>query len=420
MAETGDLTSEQVESVPLTRGKEIRKLADGDGLSLRIDARYKAWHFRYKRAGKDALMSFGVYPEVSLEAARLQRKAAWELLAAGKDPQAARQKERDQNWLEAAKTFGVVGLEYNGTQTHRSQKTQERCQRMLRHSAKLHGHTFPEIDRPAMLQCCRVLESAEKFESAHRLGIYFSQVFRYARDEGYFKGEDPTIGGFGKSLKPTNEQHRPGLTDLREVGSLMSIVDGWEWLDTSRGTGATVGRALQILARTVPRPGKELAAAEWSEFDLGGTDPRHDGQPTWVVPLRRMKRVKDGNLCDHVVPLSRQVVVILRAQYELTGHGKYVFPHARTDTRPMTDAALSAALLTLGYRDQHVPHGFRTTFKTLSQDMLKFSEEIVERQLAHKWGTPVRQAYDRILRLDERRVLMQQYSDLLDKLRDAN
>lgn len=129
--------------------------------------------------------------------------------------------------------------------------------------------------------------------------------------------------------------------------------------------------------------------------------------------------MRDGNRTDHVVPLSRQVREILRAQQALTGHGKYVFPNARTDARPMTDAALSVALVALGYKDQHVPHGFRTTFKTLSLDVLKAELELIERQLAHKWGTEVQGAYDRAQRLDERRQLMQAYSDLLDKLRDC-
>jgi integrase len=140
---------------------------------------------------------------------------------------------------------------------------------------------------------------------------------------------------------------------------------------------------------------------------------------TWVIPLHRMKMRDDGRRADHVVPLSRQVVVILNAQKELTGHGKYVFPNPRTDARPISDAALSVALIALGYRGKHVPHGFRTTFKTLAQDVLKAESELVERQLAHKWGGDIAATYDASQRIDERRELMQRYSDLLDRLRDG-
>lgn len=416
----GKLSPQEVESARVTNGKML-KLPDGSGLYLLVERRdgrpdAKGWRFRYKRAGKDALLSLGVYPEVSLQHARNKAAEVRAMLGRGDDPQAARQRERDQRWLETAKTFGVAAAEYNAKQAHLSPKTVERCERMYRHSSKLHNRTFAQLDRPALLQACRVLENAGKHETAHRLGIYFSQVFRYARDEGYFKGVDPTQGGFGKSLKPVREKHHAALTDPKGVGGLMRNVDSWEWLDTGRGpVGATVGRALQLLARTAVRPG-ELRQAEWSEFDLTGE--RHDGKPTWVIPVRRMK-MRDANRTDHIVPLSRQAVAILKAQYELTGSGKYVFPNARTDARPMTDAALPVAMVALGYRGEHGPHGFRTTFRTLALDRLRAESELVERQLAHKVGNDVQAAYDRAQRLEERRELMQRYSDLLEELRDA-
>jgi integrase len=403
------LTPIDVATAPLANDGRIIKLNDGDGLVLQIDARSKVWRFRYKRAGKDALMSLGVFPAVSLDAARKAASAARYMLARGEDPQAVRQRERDQRWLETTKTFGAVAAEYNATQAHRAGKTVQRCERMLRHSAKLHNRTFAELDRPTLLQCCRAIEQSGKHETAHRLGIYLAAVFRFARDEGYFNGSDPTLGGFGKSLKPVKEMHHAALTSPTEVGGLMRNVDSWEWLDTGRGpVGATVGRALQVLARTCVRPG-ELRQAGWSEFDLKNA--------TWVIPLHRMKMRADGRRCDHIVPLSRQVVALLEAQRALTGHGKYVFPNARTDARPMTDAALSVALVALGYKGKHVPHGFRTTFKTLAQDVLKAESELVERQLAHKWGNSIEATYDAVQRLEERRELMQAYSDLLDKLR---
>lgn len=417
---SGKLTAPQVDTACVEQGKML-KLADGGGLFLQVERREgkpdaKAWRFRYKRAGKDALMSLGVYPEVTLHEARIKAQEARAMLGRGADPQAARQRERDQRWIESEKTFGVAAAEYNAKQAHLSPKTVERCARMLKHSAKLHNRPFSEITRPMLLDVCRVFEHSGKHETAHRLGIYFSQVFRYARDEGYFNGVDPTAGGFGKSLKPVRETHQAALTDPKDVGGLMRNVDSWEWLDTGRGpVGAIVGRALQLLARTAVRPG-ELRQAEWPEFDLTGE--RHDGKPTWRIPVHRMK-MRGGGRTDHIVPLSRQAAAILEAQRELTGDGKYVFPNARTGARPMTDAALSVAMVALGYRGQHVPHGFRAMFKSLAQDVLKADSELVERQLAHKVGNDVAAAYDRSQRLEERRALMQSYSDLLERLRDG-
>jgi integrase len=402
------LTAQQCEAAPLTHGNAIKKLSDGGGLFLQIDSRSKGWRLRYRFNGKDSLMSLGVYPTVSLEKARTLAKDARAKLERGESPADARRKERDDAWLQAAKTFGVVAAEYNASQLHTSAKTQERHRRLYGHARKLHSRTFAQIERPDILTVCRTLEGVGKRETAHRLGIYVSQVFRFARDNGYFKGVDPTAGGFGKSLSPVRTVNRPALTESRAVGGLMRNIDSGEFLMM----GATVTRALQLLARTAVRPG-ELANAEWSEVDLTGQ--RHNGKPTWVIPLHRMK-MRDANRSNHVVPLSRQAVAILEAQQTLTGDGKYIFPNSRSAARPMSDAAMSAALIGLGYRDQHCPHGFRATFKTLAHDVLKAESELVERQLAHRVGSEVARAYDRSQRLEERRKLMQDYSDLLDKL----
>jgi integrase len=403
------LTDEVIAALPTPDGKQIKKLHDSSGLFLQVDAKSKGWRFRFRRAGKDCMMSLGAYPGVTIAQARDKATEVRAQLSKGLDPAVARRQAKDAQWTAAANTFGVVAASYNRSQAHKSEKTRERCARMFKHSTRLHGRTLEAITRPDILQLCRTFENVSKRETAHRLGIYFGQVFRHARDDWY-TGPDPTLGGFGKSLAPAGPINRPGLTDPRAVGGLMRCVDapaGFELV------GSNVRNALRLLARTVVRPG-ELANAEWSEMDMEGA--RHDGAPTWVIPLRRMK-MKDDNRTDHVVPLSRQAVEILREQFAMTGHGKYVFTNARTNARPLSDGAMSAALDRLDYAGQHVPHGWRTTFKTLSQDVLKAESELVERQLAHRVGSSTASAYDKSQRLPERRQLMQDYSDLLDRLK---
>jgi integrase len=408
------LTPDQIRAAKLPPGKAIHKLQDGGGLCLQIDAKSKAWRYRYRFAGKDALLSLGVYPHVSLESARAFAAECREQLERGENPSDARRKARDEAWQQAAKTFGVVAAEYNASREGAAPKTVERCRRMYRHSKKLHGRTFAQIERPDILALCETRGRVTR-ETAHRLGIYIGQVFTFARDKGYYKGIDPTIGGIGKSLSRIlgehREIHRPALTDPKAVGMLLRMMDAFPTM----GATHTVANALQLLTCTAVRPG-ELAQAEWAEMDIEGE--RHNGAPTWVIPLHRMK-MRDANRSDHVVPLSWQAVAILKNQQGLTGHGKYVFPNGRSDARPMSDAAMSAAMIALGYRDQHCPHGWRTTFKTLAHDVLRAESELVERQLAHRVGNDVARAYDRSQRLVERRALMQGYSDLLDKLREG-
>lgn len=411
------LSAGQCAAAPLALTGRTLKLNDGDGLFLLCTDATKGWRFRYTNAsGKDSLLSLGTFPGVSLAQARSAAAEYRSKLSRGESLITARRKERSDADLQTI-TFGQAGAEYNARREaggDAAPKTLERCRLMFRHAGRLHRSTFAEISRKDILDVCRALETAGQRDSAKRLGIWITAVFRHAFDNKYFAGVDPTHQGgtIGKSLLPVRETHRPGLTDRKAVGALMRVIDGSEWIIT-----AGVSRALQLQARTIVRPGN-ICYAEWGEFDLDGIRPEHDGFATWVIPLKKMKS-KDGNRSDHVVPLSAQALAILRRQYELTGHLRWVFPGARSDGAPMSDAAMAAALINFGYKDQHTAHGFRTTFRTLASDMLKVESELLERQLAHRVGNDVARAYDKSQRLDERRPLMQRYSDLLDKLRDG-
>jgi hypothetical protein len=59
-------------------------LVDGDGMSLLVKPNgSKYWRFRFRFGGKQHLMAFGVYPEISLANARKREKRpeSWLLLA---------------------------------------------------------------------------------------------------------------------------------------------------------------------------------------------------------------------------------------------------------------------------------------------------------------------------------------------------
>ena len=132
---------------------------------------------------------------------------------------------------------------------------------------------------------------------------------------------------------------------------------------------------------------------------------------TWRIPATRMKmRV------EHIVPLSRQAVEVLRELHPLTGAGRYVFPGARTAGRPMSENAVTAALRRMGYgHDEMTGHGFRTLASTLLNEM-EWSADAIERQLAHAERDGVRDAYNRAEYLAERQGMMQSWADYLDGL----
>jgi integrase len=120
---------------------------------------------------------------------------------------------------------------------------------------------------------------------------------------------------------------------------------------------------------------------------------------------------------QHIVPLSRQAVAILREVHPLTSRGRYVFPSLLTRDRPMSENTINAALRRLGYDgNEHTGHGFRSMASTLLNEQ-GFPPDVIELQLAHAERNKVRAAYNKAQRLGERKTMMQAWSDYLDALR---
>ena len=161
--------------------------------------------------------------------------------------------------------------------------------------------------------------------------------------------------------------------------------------------------ALKLAPMLFVRPG-ELRTAEWAAIDLDKAEWRYEVSKTKT---------------DHLVPLAMQAVAILRELHALTGNGRYVFPGARTASRPMSDAAINAALRRLGYdtRTEITGHGFRAMARTILHEELQQKPEVIEHQLAHSVPDALGTAYNRTKFLKERRIMMQTWADYLDKIK---
>ncbi|GKT26615.1 hypothetical protein AVHM3334_21510 [Acidovorax sp. SUPP3334] len=135
-----------------------------------------------------------------------------------------------------------------------------------------------------------------------------------------------------------------------------------------------------------------------------------------------MKREKVGKLYGkpHLVPLARQAVAIFEELQPVTGRGVMVFRGERTHARPMSDAAINAALRAMGFSAEEVTgHGFRATARTMLVERLGMSESAVEAQLAHSVKDSLGRAYNRTEFMAERLAMMQRWADYLDELRSA-
>ncbi len=377
--------------------KRPQKLFDERGLYLILQptgARW--WRLKYRFAGKEKLLSLGVYPDVSLKQARLNRDEARKLIAEGVDPSAKRKIDVAAQRRSSSNSFRAVAEEWLERQ-HVAEVTASKNRWLLE------SFLFPEIgSRPIneitpreLLTALRKIETSGKLETASRAKNKAGQVFRFAILEG--KAESDPTASLRGALKSPQVKHHPAITEPKKVGELLRAIDGFS------GQPVTAC-ALRLAPLVFVRPG-ELRKAEWSEFDLGAA--------IWRIPAERMKMK-----AAHLVPLSKQAAAILHELHALTGHGRYVFPSIRSSGRPMSENTVNGGLRRLGYASEEMTgHGFRSMAATRLNEM-GWRADAIERQLAHAESNKVRDAYTSAAQyLDVRKQMMQAWSDYLDSLR---
>ncbi|MEZ5532762.1 MAG: integrase arm-type DNA-binding domain-containing protein [Steroidobacteraceae bacterium] len=373
-----------------------RKLFDGGGLFLLVAPNgSRNWRFKYRFAGREKLIGFGRYPEVTLKAARERRDEARRLLATGVDPSARRQAERVARLV----TFEAVAREWLDSRAATiAARTLEKRRRRFDVFLLPHIGSRPiaEVTAPEILAALRIAEARGRRETAHRLRSECGAVFRYAIATG--RAERDPAADLRGALAPIVVRNHPAITEPAKIGELLRAIFGY------RGH-ASVEYSLKVLPYVFVRPG-ELRFAQWREFDLD--------RALWRIPAGRMKMRQ-----PHLVPLARQVVGLLEELRPQTGQTEFLFPSVRSADRVISDNTFNAALRRLGFTgDEIVAHGFRSMAST-SLNEQGWHPDLIELQLAHAERNEVRSAYNRAQRIPERTRMMQAWADYLDSLRES-
>ncbi len=383
----------------------VGKHGDRDGLYLRVDARGgMSWQWRIRTATGENTVSYGSYPKVSLAEARQRHAEARQQVRDGLNPNQLKKAQKaapqpDDN------TFETVARDW--FKTRKDEWAPSYSEKLIR---RLECDVFPFVGKraidgltpPELLTVLRRVEARGVIETAHRALESISQVFRYAIASG--SATTNPARDLKDALRKPVPQHFPAITDPTRFGELLRAAAGYRGTDVVRA-------ALTLAPMVLLRPG-ELRHAQWSEFDLDAG--------IWTVPAVRMKREKAGKLHGkpHIVPLATQAVAALRALRQVTGPDGYVFRGERHHDRPMSDAAVNAALRAMGFAQTEVTaHGFRATARTIMAEKLGIPEAVIEAQLAHAVKDSLGRAYNRTEYLAERTAMMQTWADYLDKLR---
>lgn len=385
-------------------GDKSQKMFDGGGLYLELTTSgAKYWRLKYRFAGKENRLSMGVFPTVSLKAARGLADDAKKLLAAGTDPSQARRVEKLTLQTTTANTFKSIAIEWHQTKTSgwsesHADTTMERM--VLNLFPWLGSRPLTELEAPELLATLRRIENRGAIDTAHRVKSILGNVFSYAIATGRATRNPATE--LGKALKTTVKGHHPAIVEPLRFGQMLRDIQTYAGSNITRA-------ALQIHALTFQRP-NEVSGMAWAELDLDAG--------IWVIPPGRMKGVlqRKANGDPHRIPLSPQAIAVLKDIQPLTGHRTLVFPSERGQGRCISENTCRMALRSMGYLD-HVPHGFRASVRTMAREQLHFDKEVIERQLSHGSDEELGSAYDRTQFHAERVKLMTAWANYLDKLR---
>lgn len=382
------------------------KHSDGGGLYLHVTAAGKYWRMNYRLYGKQKTLSLGVYPSISLAQARRGRDEAKKLIAQSIDPSTAKQEAKQADKLAAANTYETVAREFHKLKAE--SWSESHAAKWLRMNEM---YLFPEIGpmpiasirAKAVLDALRKVEAKGILSTAQDLQQMAGQVFRYAvQTDRIEQNPVPDLKG---ALKPHIAKNFAAVLDPVSVSSLLRAIDTYDGQPTTRA-------ALKLSALFFQRPGN-IRAMEWAWIDLGNA--------MLTIPPADMKRTlhQKVNGRPHLVPLADQAIEILKELHLLTGHGRYVFPGARSFKRPMSEGTINAALRRMDFgTDDHVAHGFRAMARTMLAERVKdIDKDMVEAQLGHGKSGPLGGAYDRAEYMEQRLAMMQTWADYLDKLR---
>lgn len=375
------------------------KLSDEKGLFVQVTSKgSKLWRMKYRFEGKEKLLSIGAYPDVSLKTARIKRDEARADLAAGIDPSAKKQASKQSN--SDTNTFETVAREWHTIkQAKNSEKHRQTVIRRLERMVfpTLGKRQIDTIKPMEVLELLRKLEDASIIETAHKVRGYISKVFEYAVVTG--RTEHNPAGDLKGAMSTQKTKHRAAITTPKEAGVLMLAIDHYA---KSPAVTPVVVAALKCSALWICRQ-KEIRFIEWEQVD-------------WEK--KQIETIATKTDVSLVIPLARQAIKILRELYEVTGHQKYVFPSARNDGRTMSENAVNVALRAMGFtKEQMCAHGFRSMGRTLIDEALNYPPHVIEQQLAHAVPDNLGRAYNRTKHLEQRRQMLQDWADYLDKLK---
>ncbi|MBN8522095.1 MAG: tyrosine-type recombinase/integrase [Alphaproteobacteria bacterium] len=376
---------------------KLYRVADSNGLCLEITPQgNKLWRWRFYHLGKPQMTALGKYPYVSLAQARKLRDEARETLKSGKHPTLAKKAQKLRRSLEGANTFERIARNWmenkkKGLNPKYAKQSLERLEQLV--FPMIGALPVTDITIPDVVRVVERIGNRGTIETAKRMKQLIGQIFRYAAQRGLC---DHNPAADLRDILPPKEEKHHACIPLAELPTLLQAIEGRK-NDFSK-------YAMQLLALTFVRTG-ELIGAKWEEIDFERAE--------WHIPKERMKMKR-----PHLVSLSKQALAVLKELHKKTGTKTHIFHSPASKSMHISNGTVLMALRRMGYQGRMSGHGFRTVASTLLNEK-GYPPDVIERQLAHEAEDKIRAAYNRAEYLLERKKMMQDYADMLEKMRTA-
>jgi integrase len=379
----------------------------------------KIWEFVYPSptTNKRRKISLGCYPDVTLAVAREIRAKYRSNIKQGKDPAEIRKQEKiEKSQIGLFKNVVDEWLDIKQKEVKNNfikPKTYDRIVSLMNdvvHGIK--GSKYPnglgniKIQNIKHSDISNIVEAKSRIApvSAKRMLQYLNRLWLYAISKGYCKFN--IISNIDKSsiLTNTKIKHHPCI-DEHILPELVNAIYDY------RGH-YSVKNALKLVLHLPLRAGN-LVSIQWQYVDFKSKK--------LTIPRYEMK-VSDDRLGDFILPLTDEVINILKDQYSFTSNRKYIF--ASDTAEHINQETTNRALQRMGFNDERRgrkqrTHGFRSLFRSMANTHLQehnVSYEAREAVLDHSTGGNVERAYTHKSNYDmEIRKLLEWWSGFIVK-----
>ncbi len=238
-----------------------------------------------------------------------------------------------------------------------------------------------------------------KYETLKKVRGWCTNICDIAVSEDYME-HNPMYKLKNKFKSVKSNKHFSSLSSIEELPALIHAIEN---SNADISTKSCLFFVMYTFQRTT-----ETRLAKWSEIDFQ--------KSIWTIPNERMKasfRDFAGGK-DHIVPLSKQAIMLLNKQQLTTGHKKYIFGSYRQQyDNPISSGTMLGLLKKVGYNGKMTVHGFRHLASTSLHEKFPEKTLVIEKQLSHADTNSIRGVYNNSEYMDLRVELMQIWADMI-------